>query len=251
LQSLADYQIQLSRHLLAPQVEAIARTSPVLSRHSVALNIHRNTVFHALLTALEMSYPTIVCIIGAQSFEATAASYIRHTPPTSAILYEYGDRFPEHLARNFPEHGCLADLASFDLTIDRVGRVGLRGPGKRFQLAAATTLLLPDSLRCQRYGYAVDAVRDTLQTGVGEIGTQLIDRCARNLAIWRSAAGVSVKQLSEAAFLFVEFLMVHGDAAEAILRAAAHSGADRALAAIRGEVFDSSLARVISPAVSG
>jgi len=174
-------------------------------------------VFQSLLNALAMSFPTIVRIIGAESFETTARSYIRHSPPTSPILYEYGEQFPEHLAQSFPEHGCLPDLASFDLALDRASRECTRGFSKRFQIAAGTTLLLADSLRCQRFGYAVDWVRDAVQTGVRELGAQLIERSTRNLAIWRSAAGVSVKQLSEPAFLFVESLLLNGHAEKAIV----------------------------------
>jgi hypothetical protein len=79
-------------------------------------NVYRNNVTVSLIEALAAIYPAVQRITGVDFFRAMARSYIRATPPTSPLLFDYGREFPafieqyEH-ARPMP---WLADTARIE-----------------------------------------------------------------------------------------------------------------------------------------
>jgi len=73
------------------------------------LQIYRNIVFNNLAAALRTAYPAVLKLVGEEFFEGAAARYIRDYHSTSGNLQDYGERFPEFLAR-MPEAASLAYL---------------------------------------------------------------------------------------------------------------------------------------------
>jgi hypothetical protein len=63
------------------------------------LNVYRNTFVGTLTTALRLSFPAVYRLVGAEFFESAARLFIEAEPPRSAWLDDYGDAFPEFLAR--------------------------------------------------------------------------------------------------------------------------------------------------------
>jgi hypothetical protein len=76
-------------------------------------NIHRNNVVVSLIDALATSFPVTQALLGSEFFRAMARIYVGKSPPVSRRLAEYGDSFPDFIAR-FPhtsELPYLGDVA--------------------------------------------------------------------------------------------------------------------------------------------
>lgn len=244
--SLAEYQTQLARCLLAPADSLPPDLDPRISRAAAALGIHRNTILQALLNALRMTFPMVDRLVGEAAFNALATDYVREFPPTSAILYEYGQHFPDYLQGAVPEHGCLRDIARFDLRIDQVGRESAGVLGSRIGIAPGTTVRLARSVRCERFDYAVDSIRDAILAGRTDLSEQLRERSPRKLAVWRTTEGVSVRCLSDPALAFLEALILGRGAESALLTAIETCDTRKAIEAIQREVFASSFCQIVT-----
>lgn len=80
-------------------------------------SIYRNNVMASLIEALADTYPVTQLLVGEAFFQAMAKIYIEQSPPTSPILANYGDSFPQFIA-DFPPASSvvyLADLAQLEL----------------------------------------------------------------------------------------------------------------------------------------
>ena len=62
-------------------------------------NVYRNNVTVSLIDALVAIYPAVQRITGETFFRAMARFYVRASPPSSALLFEYGRDFPEFIER--------------------------------------------------------------------------------------------------------------------------------------------------------
>jgi Putative DNA-binding domain len=79
-------------------------------------NVYRNNVTVSLINALASIYPAVQRITGVDFFRAMARFYLRATPPTSPLLFEYGRDFPDFIAA-YPyaaELPWLADTARIE-----------------------------------------------------------------------------------------------------------------------------------------
>jgi hypothetical protein len=106
----------------APGLTDPATVAPqdVVARHGKGVikryNVYRNNVTVSLIDALAAIYPAVQRITGADFFKAMARFHVRETPPTSALLFEYGRHFPAFIesyeyAREMP---WLADTARIE-----------------------------------------------------------------------------------------------------------------------------------------
>jgi hypothetical protein len=92
-----------------PGVVAGPRGKAAVKRY----NVYRNNVTCSLIDTLAAVYPAVQRITGVEFFRAMARFHLRATPPTSPLLFEYGDDFPAFIeiyeyARAMP---WLADTA--------------------------------------------------------------------------------------------------------------------------------------------
>lgn len=62
-------------------------------------NVYRNNVVVSLIEALAATFPATQRITGPDFFRAMARFYVRATPPTSPLLFEYGHTFPDFIAQ--------------------------------------------------------------------------------------------------------------------------------------------------------
>ncbi len=155
---------------------------------------------------MRSTFCTIHRLIGTACLREVAIAYIREFPPESAILSEYGRSFPQFLSRAHPEYPCLPEVARFDALIEQVGREFSTEMGNRISVAHSTRLRLPRSLRCMRFEYAVDSIRAAIAARSTDLDSDLLLPACRNLALWRTSAGVAIECFSESAFLFLEAL---------------------------------------------
>ncbi|SFP99683.1 Putative DNA-binding domain-containing protein [Bradyrhizobium sp. Ghvi] len=106
----------------APALLDPARTTPgiVTGPHGKAAgkryDVYRNNVTVSLIDALAAIYPAVQRITGPDFFRAMARFYVRSTPPTSPLLFEYGRGFPGFIAeyQHAQTMPWLADVARIE-----------------------------------------------------------------------------------------------------------------------------------------
>lgn len=82
-------------------------------------SVYRNNVTVALGDALLAGFPVIARLLGESNFKSLAAMHLRHSPPTSPMMAQFGKDFPSFL-NDFPplSHlGYLADVAQLECLI--------------------------------------------------------------------------------------------------------------------------------------
>ena len=79
--------------------------------------VYRNTVSVGLTEALAQRFPVIRRLVGAEFFGALAQIYQADYPPTSPVLFEWGQTFPNFLASVPPltAYPYMADVARIEL----------------------------------------------------------------------------------------------------------------------------------------
>jgi hypothetical protein len=82
--------------------------------------VYRNNVTVSLIDAMASIFPTVQNLVGEDFFRAMARLYVTAHPPTSPLLFTYGETFPAFL-ENFPPAADLPFLAD----VARVERLWL------------------------------------------------------------------------------------------------------------------------------
>jgi hypothetical protein len=85
----------LDPDLATPTVVAGPKSKAAVKRY----NVYRNNVTVSLINALAAAFPATLRITGVDFFRAMARFYVRATPPTSPLLFEYGRDFPDFVER--------------------------------------------------------------------------------------------------------------------------------------------------------
>jgi len=86
--------------LLNPDVATPTAVAGPKSKAAVKrYNVHRNNVTVSLINALAAAFPATLRITGVDFFRAMARFYVRATPPSSPLLFEYGRDFPDFIER--------------------------------------------------------------------------------------------------------------------------------------------------------
>jgi hypothetical protein len=79
--------------------------------------VYRNNVVVSLIDALADTFPVTQELVGEDFFRAMAGVFVRHAPPTSAVLAEYGADFPDFIEQFEPAGSVpyLADVARLEM----------------------------------------------------------------------------------------------------------------------------------------
>ena len=111
---LAALQAEMAQALLAGRFgEVEARLQPGLIQAEEALSVHRDTALGGLVNALNLSFPTVLALVGEDFFDQAALAFALQSPPSGAWLTGYGEGFAGFLetyefAQDLPY---LADVA--------------------------------------------------------------------------------------------------------------------------------------------
>lgn len=78
--------------------------------------VYRNNVVVSLIDALANAFPVTQELVGEDFFRAMAGVFVRHAPPTSVLLAEYGDGLPAFIEQFEPARSVpyLADVARLE-----------------------------------------------------------------------------------------------------------------------------------------
>lgn len=107
----ADFHAALL-HADAPPPAAVRLAAQAAERFAV----HQHTSRGGLLAALRSAYPSMVVALGDEYFDALAAEFMRHSPPSSPVLQEYSPLFARFLDGFAPlaQWPWLGDVARID-----------------------------------------------------------------------------------------------------------------------------------------
>jgi len=141
--SLRELQQLFSDGLLRPTTAAQASLSRHLCNEGLPaaqrLQVHRHTIQQALTTSLQLIFPAVQALVGADFFAFAATEFAHAHPPRHGWLDDYGDAFPAFIAAFKPAAGLpyLAELAQLERLVNQV----LRAPDEPHCDAAALALL--------------------------------------------------------------------------------------------------------------
>lgn len=181
------------------------------------LAIYRNTVTSTLLKALQLSYPAVQALVGDDFFEGAARLFIERCPPSHAQLDSYGATFPDFLAQ-MPEAATLdylPDTARLEWAVNEV----LHAPDAKPLDLRRLERLNEDGLRSVRFvssptvrllksDFPVNAIwRAVLTHDDKALAGIRLDAAPVWLHVYRSAAGVEVRQIAEWQWRFTTALI--------------------------------------------
>ena len=238
---LIEYQRSFAATLLG-----LPCVDPWLAAHP-AIEVHRRTVLLGLENALALSFPTVKQLTGPEYFERLVSEFASRCPPRSAVLYDYGAELPHFLAA-FPGaegYPYFCDVARFDWAVDQTAHHATDRFGRARAIPGYGRMRLPMSLTCARFDYAVDLIRDAVESERdGDLQAVDVRPNPRCLVLWRSSEGASVKALSVIAWHILDNLVLGYDGASVLERATQCSDATQVFRALRDEILPSSFARL-------
>jgi hypothetical protein len=115
--ALRDLQSAFARSLLDPaRPVPAAVTSHTARQPKKRFDVYRNNVYFGLIEALAAQFPAIARLLGKDMFVETAKAYIAEHPPTSPLLFRYGETFGDFLAQAKPleDYPYLGDVARLE-----------------------------------------------------------------------------------------------------------------------------------------
>jgi Putative DNA-binding domain len=181
-------------------------------------DIYRNTVVLALTKALQLNFPAVRLLVGAEFFDGAAQLFIAEHPPRDAYLDRYGDDFPEFLRNFSPAKSLayLADVAALEWAVScaihapdvpplDLRKLALLAPDDhcrvRFVAHPAVRLLVAD--------HPVDRIwRAVLAGDDAALSILDVDEGPVFLLVERRETGVEVGRLDEPAWRFMAQLCV-------------------------------------------
>jgi len=115
-------------------------------------SVYRNNVAVSLTEALEVSFPAIVQLIGAENFKKVAGIFLRRHPPKTPMMMQYGADFPAFLEGFEPlaHLGYLPDVARLEQAL----RLSYHAADANPADPAVLQTLPPDALAEVRLGLA-------------------------------------------------------------------------------------------------
>ena len=107
--ALAGFQSSFVKLLFDPDARSELTTQP-------AFAVYRNTVMSGCVDALQVNFPSVARLVGADWFRAAAATYVRAQPPHDGRMLMYGATFADFLAECEPARDLpyLAGVARLD-----------------------------------------------------------------------------------------------------------------------------------------
>jgi hypothetical protein len=193
------------------------------------LSVYRDAFAGNLVNALRLCFPAVERLVGAEFFQGAARIFAHERPPMTGYLDEYGEEFPDFLAR-FPPAASLVylpDVARLEWAVTRALHAPDGEPVDPARLARIPTsdhdrvrFVPHPSLSLVKADYPVDAIWRAVLTQ-DDAAIARIDLAAAPvwLLVQRSPSGVEVTRSDEPAWHFAAELIA-GRALGAALDAA-------------------------------
>ena len=190
-------------HLLADGIDPSER-----------LGVYRSTFTSALVRALQLSYPAVLRLVGAEFFEGSARAFIDCDPPRSACLDDYGAGFADFLSRFEPAAplGYLPSVARLEWAVNRALHAPDSAPLDMAKLAQLRDLARVrfsprPSASLVRADHPADAIwRAVLDEDDAALAAVDPSSGPAWLLVHRADSGIEVERLDKAAWRFTEAL---------------------------------------------
>ena len=242
---LAEFQARFSR---AIETGEMAHLDGELREGALSvregMEIYRANALGAAATALTISYPTVVRLVGSAFFMRLAHQFAQANPPRSGCLSRYGFEFPVFLERAPALEALpyIADVARLDRALDEVGNALLGQRSRRFSLGG-TRIELDRTLAVLDLDWPADDIRAAIEIDDKELTRIDMRRGPRWRAMWRTPRGVQMRSLTQASCAFVRGLL-SGRRAQTAIALALAINPDGGLADIERDVLRAPFARV-------
>ncbi|WP_026972570.1 DNA-binding domain-containing protein [Aliagarivorans marinus] len=119
---LEQLQREFSAYLRRQDEQVFELLAPTSVSAQQAMQIYRNNYVASLSEALQASYPTVLQLVGEESFDSIARAYLAKFGHNSGDLNRFGEHFAEFTA-SLPELRSLdylCDVARFDWLMEQV-----------------------------------------------------------------------------------------------------------------------------------
>jgi hypothetical protein len=192
--------------------------------------VYRNNVVTGLIHALMARFPAVVAIVGEEFFAGMARRFAALCPPSSPILAQYGDAFPEFVETFAPAASMpyLADVARLEIARTQAFHAA------DARTASASDLQQLDAERLDRTEVELHPAMRLLRSrhpvvtiwamNAGEIDPAPIETWAEeNALVTRPAFAVHVHRLTRGQFAFLSALRSRNALMGAIEAASAES----------------------------
>lgn len=185
--------------------------------------VYRNNVTVSLVDAMASIFPTVQNLVGEDFFRAMARLYVTAHPPTSPLLFTYGESFPAFL-EHFPPAVDLPFLAD----VARLERLWLdafhSADGSPLSSSTLATIPAQDlawlrfrphpATRFARLNHAAGTIMRNDRAGIALENVNPMT--AEAVLIVRPAFEVSINVLPPGGATFLETLLAGGPLAEAV-----------------------------------
>ncbi len=183
------------------------------------LNIYRNNLRENFLKVLELEFPVVQRLVGADYFRQTARQFLLHAPSRSGDLFHCGRRFPEYLRQQFAasDYAYLPDVAALEWAYQEA--MIAADDQQAFDLAALARLdqdsydrlrLHPHpALRLVRSPYPIVAIWAANQPDSASDATLDLGRGGENALITRALRSSRIDAIATGAAVFLQGLLDH------------------------------------------
>ena len=224
---LRDLQADFVRSLNDPDLAIPSDVSSHTSSNpKKRFDVYRNNVAVSLTEALAAQFPAVCRLLGDELFEMTARVFIDEHPPSSPLLFLYGEKFPGFL-RNFEQLQdlpYLSDVAQLEWLWAQAFHAADRAPLTSEQLAE----IPDDKLESVRFELHPSTgllsspfpVVSVWQTNVTDEEVRVIDlgQGGEDALLVRPALEVQVRRIPPGAYVMISELWrgaTLGEAAQA------------------------------------
>jgi hypothetical protein len=203
----------------------------------------------AVTNALRLTFPTVDRLVGESFFQQLCAKRLALDPPQSGCLSDYGVKFPHFLqaAEHLHRLPYLADVARFDITLERVANADRRQRSPRVPLDGDTVLVLESTLQCIGFEYPADDIRTAIETDEDALSRIDMTRRTRWRALWRGARGVELRPLSTSSGAFLSAVLAERGL-EYALEQAGLAGEDDVAGDIERDIMRAPFTRILAAA---
>jgi hypothetical protein len=200
----------LDPDVATPTVVAGPKSKAAVKRYSV----YRNNVTVSLINALAAAFPATLRITGVDFFRAMARFYVRATPPSSPLLFEYGRDFPDFIERYEYAQSVpwLSDVARIERAWLDAYHAADAQPLMPHDLAAIPSEQLPNTVlkphpatRVIRSRFSAVTIFITSRRDSPDSHIEVVE--PEDALVTRSALEVEVRQLPPGGAIFLSRLM--------------------------------------------